>query len=417
MKQLTCEMCGSTDIAKQDGFFVCQTCGMKYSVEDAKKMMIEGTVDVKGTVKVDNSAFVEKYLANARRAKQKEDWEETEKYYNMVEQNDPTNIEAIFYSSYGKAKRSLVESDIYKRQAAFKVLQNCVSIIDDNFDIDKEAEQKAIIDQINSDIFAMAGSSYVYNQRTNQYGAVTWTDKNQTEALFVSLIDEFITTLNNIVDKYPSEIKIHSVDLLKAMIKCHEFQIRHMGLTQNAKNIRKNLIITIHERIHTIDPSHVVPERTVQPVQFHSNNTGENKKSIFTTLLITGMSILILGAFMFIVLGESQYFMQYMILSGYYSAVNTLFILDYICIAIGSIGALATAKLNNKVSIATILGVIGFVFAWLFAIIGHGIAIAGIVMGVKESKETGNKTALAICVLAEICAFLSSLLGIIVAMI
>ena len=260
MKQLTCEMCGSTDMAKNDGVYVCQTCGMKYSVEEAKKMMIEGTVDVQGTVKVDNSAFVEKYLANARRAKQKEDWEETEKYYNMVEQNDPTNIEAIFYSSYGKAKRSLVEADIYKRQAAFKVLQNCVSIIDDNFDINKESEQKEIINQINSDIFAMAGSSYVYNQKTNQYGAVTWTDKNQTEALFISLIDEFISTLSNIVDKYPSEIKINSVDFLKAMIKCHEFQNSHMRLTKNAQNIRKNTIHSLHVRINAIDPSHIIPE-------------------------------------------------------------------------------------------------------------------------------------------------------------
>jgi len=119
MKQLTCEMCGGTDLIKEDGIFVCQTCGCKYSVEEAKRMMVEGTVDVQGTVKVDNSAFVEKYLANARRAKEKEDWEETEKYYNMVEQNDPSNIEAIFYSSYGKAKSTLVDADLYKRQAAF----------------------------------------------------------------------------------------------------------------------------------------------------------------------------------------------------------------------------------------------------------------------------------------------------------
>jgi len=33
--------------------FVCQHCGTKYSVEEAKKLMIEGTVDVQGTVKVD----------------------------------------------------------------------------------------------------------------------------------------------------------------------------------------------------------------------------------------------------------------------------------------------------------------------------------------------------------------------------
>lgn len=44
MKQLTCEMCGSTDLMKQDGVFVCQSCGTKYSVEEAKKMMVEGNV-------------------------------------------------------------------------------------------------------------------------------------------------------------------------------------------------------------------------------------------------------------------------------------------------------------------------------------------------------------------------------------
>ena len=38
MKQLTCEMCGSTDLMKQDGVFVCQSCGMKYSVEEAKSI-------------------------------------------------------------------------------------------------------------------------------------------------------------------------------------------------------------------------------------------------------------------------------------------------------------------------------------------------------------------------------------------
>ena len=60
MKQLTCEMCGGTDLIKQDGVFVCQSCGCKYSVEEAKKMMIEGNVDVSGsTVKIDNSAEIE----------------------------------------------------------------------------------------------------------------------------------------------------------------------------------------------------------------------------------------------------------------------------------------------------------------------------------------------------------------------
>lgn len=37
MKKLVCEMCGSSDLIKQDGLFVCQYCGAKYSVEEAKK--------------------------------------------------------------------------------------------------------------------------------------------------------------------------------------------------------------------------------------------------------------------------------------------------------------------------------------------------------------------------------------------
>ena len=258
MKQLTCEMCGSTELVKNDGFFVCQTCGCKYSVEEAKKMMIEGTVDVQGTVKVDNSAFVEKYLANARRAKQKEDWEETEKYYNMVEQNDPTNIEAIFYSSYGKAKRALVESDIYKRQAAFKVLQNCVSIIDDNFNIEKEEEQKAIIIQIKSDVCSMACSSYVYNRTTTQYG--TTTDKSKTEALFISLIDELIETIDHIIPQYSSIGKEKAIYLYEAMVELHEFQIKNMGLTKKAKEIRMELISKIYNRLKSENPSYIIPE-------------------------------------------------------------------------------------------------------------------------------------------------------------
>ena len=62
MKALTCEMCGSTNLIKEDGVFVCQSCGTKYSVEEAKKMMIEGTVSITGTVTVANTGSVENYL-------------------------------------------------------------------------------------------------------------------------------------------------------------------------------------------------------------------------------------------------------------------------------------------------------------------------------------------------------------------
>ena len=94
MKQLTCEMCGSTDMMKQDGVFVCQTCGTKYSVEEAKKMMVEGTVNVAGTVKVDNSEQIGKYMAMAQSAYESNNLQEAEQYCNKIIEIDPDDPDA-----------------------------------------------------------------------------------------------------------------------------------------------------------------------------------------------------------------------------------------------------------------------------------------------------------------------------------
>lgn len=254
MKALVCEMCGSQDLVKTDGMYVCQNCGTKYTVEEAKKMMVEGTV------KIDNSAFVEKYLANARRAKEKEDWEEVEKYYNMVEQNDPKNIEAIFYSAYGKAKTSLTNNDIYKRQAVFKVLQNCVSVIDDNYSIEKEKEERSIIEQITADIMKMACSNFVYTEWKNGYGEVTKTDKYETLKLFNNLIGEWLGSLENIVAKYPQNEIVRVEYIYYLIIRLEEFTRDQWGW-MNAKIINdcNKTIVTFHQKIKDIHPEHEVP--------------------------------------------------------------------------------------------------------------------------------------------------------------
>lgn len=259
MKAIVCELCGSNDFVKEGDYFVCQSCGTKYSVEDAKKMMIEGTVDVQGIVKVDNSDFVEKSLKNARRAKQKEDWEETQKYYNIVEQNDPSNIEAIFYSCYGKAKSSLIDSDIFKREAAFNTLQKCISIIDDNFSLEKEEENKAIIEQISNDIIGMACSNYVYTQRKNGYGIEVSNDSNKTITMFNIVGSEFITTLENIAKKIPEENKTNRIFYYQLALKHADFILRN-GKLANPKYF-KDIIMQYHQILHELDPNHIVPEQ------------------------------------------------------------------------------------------------------------------------------------------------------------
>lgn len=197
MKQLTCEMCGGTDLIKQDGVFVCQSCGLKYSAEEAKKMMVEGTVEVQGTVKVDNSAFVEKYLANARRAYDKLDWEEVEKYYNMVEQNAPSNMEAVFFSAFGKTMLSFSDSDYYKRQQKFTVLNKSISVINDYYEVTNE-DKETVLRRISDAITKMYSVTYVYN---TQAGTSVGGDAWQVH-LMNSAKDAFLTELKQIAEKH-----------------------------------------------------------------------------------------------------------------------------------------------------------------------------------------------------------------------
>jgi alpha-tubulin suppressor-like RCC1 family protein len=94
MKQLTCEMCGGTDLIKQEGVFLCQSCGLKYSVEEAKKMMIEGTVEVAGTVKVSNVADLESLMKRGLLSLEDMDWKQADEYFNKVLDISPEHAPA-----------------------------------------------------------------------------------------------------------------------------------------------------------------------------------------------------------------------------------------------------------------------------------------------------------------------------------
>ena len=101
MKAIKCELCGSNDVVKQDGLYVCQHCGTKYTVDEAKKLMIEGTVDVRGTVKVDKSNEVYNLLKLAQEAISSVNGEEAYSYANRVLEIEPENAQAWFLRMKG----------------------------------------------------------------------------------------------------------------------------------------------------------------------------------------------------------------------------------------------------------------------------------------------------------------------------
>lgn len=103
MKKIVCEMCGSSDFAKADGMFVCQTCGMKYSIDEAKALMVDDGNDVPAANAAPQSNKLENLKVLAQRAREEGDSESAEKYYNEIKLEDPNNWEANFYAAYYRA--------------------------------------------------------------------------------------------------------------------------------------------------------------------------------------------------------------------------------------------------------------------------------------------------------------------------
>lgn len=95
MKRIVCEMCEGTEFVKENGFFVCQMCGTKYSLDEAKKMMIEGMVDVSGsTVNVSNLGNIDNYMKMAESADEAGNEKEAENYCNKILELDNQNYTA-----------------------------------------------------------------------------------------------------------------------------------------------------------------------------------------------------------------------------------------------------------------------------------------------------------------------------------
>lgn len=93
-----CPICGAIiqlDNERPERF--CSYCGSKVKIEEAQKSTILGTV------KIDTSNELTNLYQIARRAKDSENSENAQKYYDMILIKDPTSWEATFYVTYYQA--------------------------------------------------------------------------------------------------------------------------------------------------------------------------------------------------------------------------------------------------------------------------------------------------------------------------
>lgn len=93
MKKIVCELCEGTEFTKEGGFFICQGCGTKYSLEEAKGMMreVEGAGPVSTGAPVTavpmgnpNQQQIDNILVLATTAYEAQNYAEAENYCNQA---------------------------------------------------------------------------------------------------------------------------------------------------------------------------------------------------------------------------------------------------------------------------------------------------------------------------------------------
>lgn len=86
MQAIKCELCGSNQLIKNDGYYQCEYCGTKYTLDEAKKLIVSGTVEV-----VTGNAEKERLLKNAETYIKLGEFEKAKKFYEKIINDFPTD--------------------------------------------------------------------------------------------------------------------------------------------------------------------------------------------------------------------------------------------------------------------------------------------------------------------------------------
>lgn len=246
MQALMCELCGSNDVVKQDGFFVCQHCGTKYTVEEARKLL--------GTVRIDTTEEVKNLYQIARRARDNNNAENAQKFYDQILVKDPSSWEANFYAVYYQSMQTKI-ADISSAAIRMKNTEDSVLHLIQQNVTEPNARKKAVLEVA---VRCISLGELLYTAARNQYVSIDLAIRprygNEYVERAVASVG-VISTMGDLIERifgeeYAKEI---SAPCWNKCITLYQSMLPH--LTKQGKQIVNNQIRSFRTKIQTYNPA------------------------------------------------------------------------------------------------------------------------------------------------------------------
>ena len=247
MKALVCEMCGGNELIKQDGLYVCQHCGTKYTIEEVKKLM--------GTLTIARSGDLQNLFILARRARNNKDNANAEKYYSIIAQLDPDHWEAAFFHIYFRAMQSkLKETESAAASIEYCIESTCELI---NRIEPSEEQNEALYTFLNyviniANLFAQSSHDY-FNKFCGVNGVLEECNR-------------WIVASGYILNKLEYAVKVYfptrTDTILFVQKEFNKYISEYCGYYSNNRQFQTETSKRLNNEILAKDPSYTVPKQS-----------------------------------------------------------------------------------------------------------------------------------------------------------
>ena len=264
MTGIRCEICQGTDIIKEGDFFVCKTCGAKYTPEAARKLIRANPSAPPAEAAPETHAIdasqTDNWRTLARRARMEGNNENAVKYYGLLSEKDPQDWEAYFYQTYFRSRQcKLAGIPLAVTQVVSSLLFTHGIISKSSMsDEEKLAAFKTVADS------AVAFADFIFNVADN------YSSQNSSNMYSRDSANEWIASAFKlyatacIIANDSSSSSFHSAPGGKAYAlslykKYNDALAKYGGSLK--KDVCKKFMAENTEIIKKIDPDYVQPER------------------------------------------------------------------------------------------------------------------------------------------------------------